>query len=170
MILSDEVIHIGYLSRTHGKQGDLQCHVEHDLISEADPEFVILTLDGIYTPFRLDDWREKNSEAYILTLHDVDSEEKALRLCGAEVSLLRRDLSEHPDEEVLAMEDLIGFRVVDAEAGQLGVIEDVDTSTLNTLIQLTGDLVLPLHDDFIEDIDFPGKALFLHLPPGLLEL
>lgn len=169
MILENEVIRIGYLSRTHGKQGNLQCQIEQDLIAEADPAFVILRLDGILTPFRLDDWREKNSEAYILTLSGIDTEEKAQRLCGTEVNLLRRDICDNPEEEAITMRDLIGFEVFDTEKGFIGNIEDVDESTLNTLVQITGDIVLPLHDDFVQDIDYSCRKLTLNLPTGLLE-
>lgn len=167
MIQDNEVIRIGYLSRTHGKQGNLQCQIEHDLIAEADPEFVILRMDGILTPFRLDDWREKNAEAYILTLRDINTEEKAQRLCGTEVNLLRRDITEKP-EEAITMQDLIGFQVFDTEKGFIGTIEDIDESTLNTLMLLTNDIVLPVHEDFLQDIDYQNKKITLALPEGLL--
>lgn len=167
MIQDNEVIRIGYFSKTHGKQGSLQCQVEHDLIADADPAFVVLRLDGILTPFRLDDWREKNSEAYILTLQDVESEEKAQRFVGTEVNLLRRDITEHT-EEAITMEDLIGFQVFDAEKGFVGEIEDVDESTINTLLLLSGDVVVPLHEDFLVDIDYTTRKLTLALPEGMI--
>ncbi len=167
MIQDKEVIRIGYLSRTHGKQGSLQCQVEEDLIAEADPEFVVLRLDGILTPFRLDDWREKNQEAYILTLQDVESEERAQALVGTEVCLLRRDLTEQEDQ-ALTTSDLIGYEVEDEKAGAIGMVEDVDESTINTLLQLTGDIVIPLHEDFVKDIDYTNKKIVLSLPEGLI--
>lgn len=167
MILDSEVIRVGYFSRTHGKQGNLQCQVEHDLIADADPTFVVLRLDGILTPFRLEDWREKNQESYILTLQDVDTEEKAQRLVGTEVNLLRRDITEHT-EEAITMTDLIGFQVFDQTVGFIGTIEDVDESTINTLLQLTGDVVIPLHEDFVTDIDYTTRKLTLDLPEGLV--
>lgn len=167
MIQEQEVVKLGYLSRTHGKQGDLQLQSSSDLLADADPTFLVLLVDGILTPFRLDDWRQKNAEAYILSLHDIDSEEKALSLCGTEVYLLRRDAQEE-HTEVLTMQDLIGFNVIDIQHGPIGTIIDIDESTANRLFLLEGDIVIPAHDDFVEDINYDTRQLFLNLPDGLL--
>jgi len=168
MILEEDVIRIGYLSRTHGKQGSVQCQTENDFLADADPAFVILRIDNIFVPFRLDDWREKNNEAYILTLDGVDTEEKGARLVGTEVWMLRSDITED-EEAILTMQDLIGFIVIDTVHGPIGTVKDVDESTLNTLFLLDDDRVLPAHDDFVEDINYSTRQIFMTLPEGLLE-
>lgn len=168
MILEEDVIRIGYLSRTHGKQGSVQCQTENDFLSDADPAFVILRIDNIFVPFRLYDWREKNNEAYILTLGGVDTEEKGARLVGTEVWMLRSDITED-EETILTMQDLIGFIVIDTNRGPIGTVQDVDESTLNTLFLLDNGSVLPAHDDFVEDINYSTRQIFMTLPEGLFE-
>lgn len=166
MIQADELIETGTLSRTHGKQGDLQLNCMDgrvDMLAEADPDFVILLRDGIFTPFRLDAWREKGAESYILTLHGIDTEEKAEALCPSKLYLLRRDLSEHPEEEALTLEDLIGFTVEDTQQGVIGTIQDVDESTINALFLLEDDLIIPAHDDLVEDIDYAARRITMRL-------
>lgn len=167
MILEEDVIRIGYLSRTHGKQGGVQCQTENDFLGDADPEFVLLKLDNIFVPFRLIDWREKNKEAYILTLQDVDTEDKGARLVGTEVYMLRSDITDNT-EEALTMQDLIGFIVIDTNKGPIGSIQDVDESTINTLFLLDNGAVIPAHDDFVEDINYSTRQIFLTLPEGLI--
>lgn len=167
MILEEDVIQIGYLSRTHGKQGSVQCQTDTEFLAEADPEFVILKIDNIFVPFRLVDWREKNREAYILTLQDVDTEDKGARLVGTEVYMLRADITDNT-EEPLTMQDLIGFSVIDTNKGAIGTIADVDESTINTLFLLDGGAVIPAHDDFVEDINYSTRQIFLTLPEGLI--
>lgn len=167
MILEEDVIRIGYLSRTHGKQGAVQCQTDNEFLADADPEFVMLKIDNIFVPFRLDDWREKNHEAYILTLQDVDTEEKGARLVGTEVYMLRSDITDNT-EEALTMQDLIGFIVIDSQKGPIGTIADVDESTINTLFLLDSGAVIPAHDDFVEDINYSTRQIFLSLPEGLL--
>lgn len=168
MITEQEVILLGTLARTHGKQGDLQVNYVNDLLPDADPEFVVLSLSNIFTPFRLLDWREKGAESYILTLDGVESEEKAQSLCGTEVYLLRRDLTDNPDEDVLTLEDMVGFDVEDVHAGPLGKIVEVDESTINALFLLENDNVIPAHDDFVVDINYTARKLIVNLPEGLL--
>lgn len=169
MITDKEVILLGTCARTHGKKGDLQVNFENDLLPDADGvEFVVLRMDNILTPFRLLDWREKGAESYIISLSDVDTEEKAQRLCGKQVYLLRRDLTENPDEELLTWDDLVGYEVIDDEMGGLGKIAEVDDSTMNTLFILESDAVIPAHEDFITEIDSEAEKLYVSLPAGIV--
>ena len=167
MIKEEQLTPIGYLSRTHGKQGALQCQVSNAFIAEADPEFIVLKLDNIFVPFRLNDWREKGREAYILSLQDIDSEEKASRMVGTEVYLFRCDITDTPDE-ALTLQDLIGMEVIDAAKGPIGRIQEVDESTINTLFLLDNGCIIPAHDDFLQDINYSTRQLFMELPEGLI--
>ena len=169
MIQDSEIILLGTCTRTHGKQGELQVVSPNDLLSAAnDPQFLFFRLDNILTPFRLLDWREKGTDAYIVTLDDISTEEQALRLCGSKVYLLRRDVAENPDEPLLTWQDFVGFELVDEQRGSLGQIKNVDDSTLNTLFLLEDGTILPAHEDFITSIDSNARQLHVSLPAGLL--
>ena len=167
MIKEEQLTSIGYLSRTHGKQGAIQCKASNDLLAEANPEFIVLKLDNIFVPFRLNDWREKGREAYILSLQDIDSEERASRLVGNEVYLFRSDITDTPDE-ALTLQDLIGMEVIDAAKGPIGRIQEVDESTINTLFLLDNGSIIPAHDDFLQDINYSTRQIFMDLPEGLI--
>lgn len=169
MILYDDLILLGTLARTHGKQGELQLNYKDDLLREQeDVRFLVLERDGIPTPFRLEDWRDKGAESYIVSLADITSEEDAQALCGTKVYLLRRDLTAHPEEDILTLEDLLGYRVEDVQKGIVGTIVEVDESTQNALFLLDTDAVIPAHDDFVEEIDPSRRLLRMSLPDGLL--
>ena len=64
--------------------------------------------------------------------------------------------------------NLIGYKVEDNNKGLLGIIEAIDTTTINTLVQLDNGIVLPLHEDFIESADSKNHVLVLNLPQGLI--
>ena len=73
----------------------------------------------------------------------------------------------------MSWEGLIGFRVIDKIAGELGEITDVDDSTENVLLQIDHagrELLIPAVEAFIEDIDAARKELKMSLPEGLLDL
>ena len=170
MIQENEVILLGTCTRTHGRRGELHIISDNDLLSIADdPQFVLFRLNEILTPFRLTEWREKGANAYIVSLDGVDTEEQAQRLCGNRVYLLRRDLTDNPDEPLITWQDLIGYEVIDDETGSLGQIKSVDDSTLNNLFLLENDVVIPAHEDFITSIDSAAHQLHVSLPAGLLE-
>ncbi|MBR3647738.1 MAG: 16S rRNA processing protein RimM [Paludibacteraceae bacterium] len=178
MITEQDIVFLGTCARTHGNRGEVQVTATRALLEEAEdkraenasdkPLFVLFELDRIFTPFRLTDWRSKGADSYLLRLAGVDTEAYAQRLCGNRVFLLREDLTDDPDDPLLTWDDLIGYEVVDIAAGKIGVVKQVDDSTLNTLLMLEDGTILPAHEDLIEEIDTEGKRLVVNLPEGIL--
>lgn len=106
------------------------------------PPFVFVQRDGLFVPFR---------------------SEQISDLIGEEGFLLRSDVKEDGDSE-LTWQDLVGYTVEDQEAGTLGVIAHVDEQTANTLATLEDGRMMPLHEDFILDIDTDNRVLHVNLP------
>ena len=66
---------------------------------------------------------------------------------------------------------LVGFTIVDAATGRhVGVIDNVDVSTLNILFCLEDDTLIPAAEELIEGIDTERKEITLNIPEGLLDL
>lgn len=110
------------------------------------PEFVFVQRDGLFVPFR--------------------SEEIA-SLMGEEIWIQRSDIEEIEDG-VFLWQDLVGYTVLDerenGEWTKVGVIANVDESTINTLATLEDGRMMPLHEDFITDIDMEAHELHVRLP------
>ncbi|MBO4250465.1 MAG: hypothetical protein J5884_04325 [Paludibacteraceae bacterium] len=106
------------------------------------PEFVFVQRDGLFVPFR--------------------SSEIA-SLMGEEIWIRRSDMAEEGESE-LTWQDLVGYTIIDEESGVVGRIEYVDESTLNTLASLEDGRLLPLHEDFILEIDEDAHELHVSLP------
>ena len=166
MIEQNELIHIGTMRRPHGKSGELQCQMDNDYWDEAEADFLILLMDGIFVPFRVEDWRGKEADSLIFRLKGVDSEAKALRLVNTEAYMLRRDLAEEA-EEMMTWQDLTGYEVLNSEHVVQGKVATVNESTINTLLEMEDGRLLPIHEDLIIEIDAPHKRLVLDLPEGL---
>lgn len=105
------------------------------------PPFVFVQRDGLFVPFR---------------------SEQIASLMGEEIWIRRSDIEQIEDGE-LAWQDLVGFTIVD-ENGTIGVIRDIDESTINTLATLEDGRMLPLHEDFIVAIDVDEKQIDVRLP------
>ena len=105
------------------------------------PAFVFVKRDGLFVPFRSENISE---------------------LIGEEGFVLRSDVQQE-DEGTLTWQDLVGYTIVDEEQ-TVGVIADVDESTINTLATLEDGRMIPLHEDFIVDIDEEAQILRVHLP------
>jgi ribosomal 30S subunit maturation factor RimM len=105
------------------------------------PAFVFVKRDGLFVPFRSENISE---------------------LIGEEGFVLRSDVQQE-DEVTLTWQDLVGYTIVDEEQ-TVGVIADIDESTINTLATLEDGRMIPLHEDFILDIDEEAQILRVHLP------
>ena len=68
------------------------------------------------------------------------------------------------DEILPTWQSLKGYRVIDTDQGELGTITDVDETTINTLITLDNDQLIPLHEDFIIDIQQEEHQITICLP------
>ena len=163
MITTEQIISIGRITRTHGKRGEIQCLTANDYWDNAEATFLILSIDNILVPFRVLNWRGKGSDSLIFQLDHINDEQSAQQLIGCQAYMLASDLSEE-DELLPTWQSLTGYRVLDTDQGALGTIIHVDESTINTLITLDNDQLIPLHEDFIIDIDQENKILTICLP------
>jgi len=107
------------------------------------PDFVFVQRDGLFVPFR--------------------SSEIA-SLMGEEVFVLKREME--IDEDEMAWVDFEGWTVKDDDV-VLGKIVRVDDSTMNIFAELEDGRMLPLHEDFIIDIDEETRILHVNLPFAL---
>ena len=163
MISNEDVISIGKITRTHGKRGEVQCLMENEYWDNADATFLILSIDNILVPFRVLDWRGKGSDSLIFQIDRFTDELQAQQLVGYHAYMLRSDISE--ENEILpTWQSLKGYRVLDTDQGELGIITDVDETTINTLITLNNNQLIPLHEDFIIDILQEKQQITICLP------
>lgn len=110
------------------------------------PTFVFVKRDGLFVPFRSENISE---------------------LIGEEGFVLRSDMQQE-DEGTLRWQDLVGYTIEDegenGERMKIGIIANIDESTINTLATLEDGRMIPLHEDFILDIDEDAHLLRVHLP------
>ena len=107
------------------------------------PEFVFVQRDGLFVPFR---------------------SENIADIKGEEGFVLRSEMA--VDEDEMAWVDFEGWTVKDGDV-VLGKIVRVDDSTMNIFAELEDGRILPLHEDFIIDIDEDTRILHVNLPFAL---
>lgn len=105
------------------------------------PTFVFVKRDGLFVPFR---------------------SEQIAELVGEEGFVLRSDVQVEGDG-TLTWQDLVGYTIED-EGKVVGKIAQVDESTINTLAILEDERMIPLHEDFIVEIDEDARILRVNLP------
>ena len=77
--------------------------------------------------------------------------------------MLKSDISQE-DEIMPTWQSLVGYQVLDTDQGELGIVTHVDETTINTLVTLNNNQLIPLHEDFIINIEPEKKLITICLP------
>ena len=107
------------------------------------PEFVFVQRDGLFVPFR---------------------SENIADIKGEEGFVLRSEIQMNEDE--MAWVDFEGWTLQENDQ-TIGKIVRVDDSTMNIFAELEDGRMIPLHEDFITEIDADAKILRVNLPFAL---
>lgn len=168
---------IGKIVKTHGVEGEVSVVFDVESIDEllsASP-CVMIYDEGLPVPFFLKSVRSRGAESRLLLFDDISSETQAAQFVGREVYLpssLVDELEDEPDDGFYAA-DLIGFTVLnDDNDAVIGTITDINDDTENALFVVdtpSGEVLIPIADEFITDIDSDAQTITLSLPIGLLE-
>jgi 16S rRNA processing protein RimM len=69
--------------------------------------------------------------------------------------------------------EVIGFKVIDSIDGEVGIIEEVNDQTAQTLLVIKDgerEILFPVVDELIERVDRKEQTIYVHFPDGLLDL
>ncbi|MDE7397172.1 MAG: ribosome maturation factor RimM [Muribaculum sp.] len=175
MITQNELFKIGSITKPHGLAGEVNVLLDDDIDTD-DLKRVAVDIDGIYVPFYIDSLRRKGAMTLLMKFDGIDSAEQAADICGNSVSVFLKDgiVDVSLEDGQFYLSDLIGFSVCDNDGTTVGKITDIDDSTENTLFVLQSsdgkELLIPVVEDFIEEISSEDKTLVMSLPSGLFDL
>lgn len=172
MIKKEQVFPIGQIIKPHGIHGEMTFDITSDILNRDDIPFFIFEIDGILVPFSVEAYRYKSNTTGILQLEGVKSEQEAKPFSGLSV-YIQNEFLEEVEDTAIELDYFVGFRLFDVEKGEIGVIHEVDQTTDNALfvIQKEDDeLLIPVGDEYIKEIDHQQKTITVLLPEGLLDL
>lgn len=176
MITSDMITEVGRFGQPHGIKGELNAQLD---VSPDSISCIVCDINGIYVPFFIASSRSRGPHSHLLTIDGIENESEASLLKNRPIFALKSEVEEQvdgssaDDADGFYAEDLIGYSIADTAGTLQGVIEDVDDSTDNVLfIAQTprGEVLIPVADDFIEQIDADNKIITFDLPEGFLNL
>ena len=167
-----EYVKVGKSKKPHGVEGGLRMHIEENMIGEVmNAEVLFLLVDGREAPFFVD--LIVNDSPLVIKFEEVDSREDAFRLVNKEVFLRKSDIKEEVKSEAPGFRQMEGFTIEDTQIGVIGAIEQIVElpEQLMAIINKEGtDVLIPLNDQFIQDIQAEEKKIIMDLPEGLLDL
>ncbi len=169
------MIQIGFTKKTHGLQGELKIAVEEpfeDLFFQA--ERIFLEQKGAKVPYFIESVR--GGGELIVKFEDINDKDAAMPLQSKPVFL---PASEVPEETLLPIDPvtmyagLEGYRLIDQTLGEIGIIESIIAAPQQELAVLTykgKEVLAPLNDRFVQNIDREARQVKGDFPEGLFEL
>ena len=158
---------IGQVLKSNGRDGELL--VSFSGISPEDidlEEPVFIEFDGLPVPFYFEAFNQRGNTRALVRLTGVHNLTDADELAGA-VLYAEDDLYE--DEE----EDLTGWTVLQADGTKAGTVsahEDIPGNPCIWVETGHGEVLIPLHEELVLDVDEKKQTLRMEIPEGLLDL
>lgn len=168
----EESFYIGYITKTKGLKGELQLFFEFENYHALDLDILFLELNGKMVPFFNASHKLYDNSTGLFFFEDVDHIDKAQPLIKKKVYLPLSKIPER-DEGDFSYLDLKGFTVTDKTDGILGEISAVNEypqQFVATLYYNEKEILFPLNEEIITQLDEDAKTLLVSLPDGLLDL
>lgn len=168
----DQCFQLGMVLKPHGLKGELYISLDTDYPEDyKEMESVFLLQNGKLVPFFIEYIQLKNKEA-LVKFEDVENKDAAVNLRG---STLHLPLTELPELEGnrFYFHEIAGFQIEDSEKGMLGIVKEVFEAGHQDLIGMEykgKEVLIPINDDVILNVDRDKALLQVSLPDGLLEL
>lgn len=173
MIRKEELVKIGRIKKPHGIKGEMLFEFTDDSFDESECFFLILELDAIFVPFLLEDYYFKSNSSAIIKFKNIDTEEKVRTFTSKNVYFPKKYIRNDFSEEITLWDHYINYALIDENNGKIGIITEINDSTINTLFVVAaekGEILIPASEEYITHVDEKQKELFVSLPEGLLDL
>lgn len=170
----DQCFQLGTFVKKVGTDGRLLLQLDTDQPGQyINTESVFVELNKRLVPFFVSQFRLLPGASAHLRLEDIDNEEQAQLLVGADVYLPLEQLPKLEGNRFYYHE-VIGFSVFDRASNRsAGVIRDVLENGPNDLFLLERDgdeILIPLADPWIISVNRERQVITMELPEGLLEV
>ena len=162
----------GKVTKTHGLKGEIT--IKLDVVNPADfaeLRYLLIEEGGTLVPYFIE-YQKINGDKMFVQLQDVKKIEQAVTFVGKAVFLPNEMMPELEDDEFYYQE-IVGFKLVDEEKGEIGLISNVLEYPTQAVIQVMHDgkeILIPIHDDIIQKVNKKAKILNVKTPEGLIDM
>lgn len=168
----EDCFYIGYITKTKGLKGEMQIYFEYEDPSELPFDSVFIEINGKLVPYFISSFKLQNNQTGNFHFDDIDTIEKAEALVRKKLYLPLK-LKPVRDEDEFLITDLKGFIVHDETEGELGEIIEIHEYPQQFVAIVPykfKEIMFPLNDDLIVEIDEENGILRVDLPEGLIDL
>ncbi|WP_019670590.1 ribosome maturation factor RimM [Eudoraea adriatica] len=169
----EDCFYLGKIVSKHSFKGEVLVKLDTDEPEiYENMESVFVSIGNNLVPFFIEKCYLHKSNLLRIRFEDISSEADADRIIGSHLYLPLEFLPKLSGNKFYYHE-IIGFEVIDSQHGNIGSIIAVNDSVSQALFEVKkGDkeLLIPVADNIIDEVDRANKILYVTTPEGLVDL
>jgi len=167
--LIEQCSSIGYVAKPYGGNGTVLIALKALESKEfAKRNYVLLDIQQKLVPFFIEECVLKNNNVYV-KFCDIHSVEDAGKIAGLRIYIEQSNADENDNAHAL-----VSYSLFNAPNTFAGTITDVLEYPMQLLLEVetphNTQILIPLVDEFIVEIDEEKRSITMNIPEGLLEL
>lgn len=168
-----DCFYLGKIVRKHSFKGEVVIKLDTD-----EPEIyqkmesVFVNLGNNLIPFFIQESLLQKGNQLRVRFEGIESEEDAESILKADIYLPLTLLPKLTGNQFYYHE-IIGFSVIEETHGDIGIVTGVNDTTAQALFEVQKEgrqILIPMIDEFILQVDRDHKKLHLKTPQGLIEM
>ncbi|MBO5809900.1 MAG: 16S rRNA processing protein RimM [Bacteroidales bacterium] len=168
----DKCFYVGKIVKTHGLKGEVTLRIDNEQFDDIEElNYFLLDMSDKLIPFFIEDIVYHSNKAFVL-FQDLKTLEAASQLVGKNAYLPLELLPEKSGNDFYSHE-VADYLVVDEERGELGKVNEIIEYPTQSLIQIIKDdkeVLIPIHDDIIKEVNREEKKIYIKAPNGLIDM
>ena len=168
----DKCFYVGKIVKTHGLKGEVTLRIDNEQFDDIEElNYFLLDVNEQLIPYFIEDIAYHSNKAFVL-FQDLKTLEAANQFVGKSAYLPLDLLPEKEGNEFYSHE-VVGYLVVDEEKGEIGNVNEIIEYPTQSIIQIIKDgkeILIPIHDDILKDVNREEKKIFIKAPNGLIDM
>ena len=172
----DDLQQVAQVLKSNGTDGELVMSfrdIAPEDINIKEPVFIVF--DGLPVPFFIESFSKRGNTKALVHLTDVCSMEDVEEIAGKAVYITSDSIPEMTLEED-GYAALVGWMVLTPtedgdgliEVGEIADFMDIPNNPCLAVETVNGEVILPLHEDFILSLDPEYQEIIMQIPAGLI--
>jgi len=168
-----DCFYLGKIVRKHSFRGEVVIKLDTDEPElYTNMEAVFVDLGNNLLPFFINKSLLQKGNQLRVKFEDVSTEQDADAILKSDVYLPLTLLPKLTGNKFYYHE-VIGFNIEDIHYGKVGVLTGINDSTAQPLFEIKNgekEILVPMIDDFIKNVDRKNKIIIIEAPKGLIEM
>ena len=168
----DTCFYVGKIVKTHGLKGEVTLRIDNEQFDEIEElNYFLLDINDKLIPYFVENITFHSNKSFVL-FQDLKTLEAANQLVGIS-AYLPLDLLPEKDGNDFYSHEVVDFLVIDEEKGELGKVQEIIEYPTQSLIQILingKEVLIPIHDDIIQDVNREDKKIYIKAPNGLIDM